>query len=338
MSSPRVTQFRKLGVSVQVLRFVRSLVFRAVFGVVLVGLAVVWLGWRYRLEVDLGRVVRLLNGVQWGYVVLAGLAYYGSFPLRSRRWHFLLAANHGLATAHFSWHQLLPPYLYSWLMNCLIPAKTGEVYRCYYAHRRLNVPLASALSSILLERTTDFLLLAVLLSFSSVVVFGQHVSQTLVLLQLIAAGLAVSLLLGLVALRSSQNFHRFLPTVVQRPLAALAATLTLNRREAGTLVLFSLPLWFLEGFRVFAEARALGITLTPALALLIALIAALLTTLPLTPAGIGAVELGIAGTLIFFQVPFEQAIALALLDRLVAYWSVFPIAGVPWFFTYIRGR
>jgi uncharacterized protein (TIRG00374 family) len=63
---------------------------------------------------------------------------------------------------------------------------------------------------------------------------------------------------------------------------------------------------------------------------LIALLAALLTTVPLTPAGIGAVEIGVVGLLMVLGLSIEHAAALALLDRLVAYWSVFLVAGIPW--------
>jgi uncharacterized protein (TIRG00374 family) len=117
----------------------------------------------------------------------------------------------------------------------------------------------------------------------------------------------------------------------------LAAGLQLRGRAFVGVTALTVPLWLLEGIRVYAEARALGLALSVAMSFLIALLAALLTTVPLTPAGIGAVEIGIAGTLMLFGIPGEQAVALALLDRLVAYWSVFIVAGLPWVVERLRG-
>jgi uncharacterized protein (TIRG00374 family) len=128
-----------------------------------------------------------------------------------------------------------------------------------------------------------------------------------------------------------------LPLSFRRALLGLAAGLALERRKLLHVTLLTLPLWFLEGVRVYAEARALDLPLALFSAFLIALLAALLTTVPLTPAGIGAVEIGIAGTLLLLGFPREQAVALALLDRLVAYWSVFLFAGIPWIVERLRG-
>ncbi|MCS7050152.1 MAG: flippase-like domain-containing protein, partial [Thermomicrobium sp.] len=170
----------------------------------------------------------------------------------------------------------------------------------------------------------------------TLLVLGSPPSDSLRLLQLAAVLGSILVVLALIALRrTARVLHRF-PPRLQRPIAALAGALALDVRMGARLLGTTLPLWALEGLRVYAESRALGLHFGLALALLVALIAALLTTIPLTPAGIGAVELGIAGTLLVLGLPAEQAIALALLDRLVAYWSVFVVAGPLWLTDYLR--
>lgn len=67
----------------------------------------------------------------------------------------------------------------------------------------------------------------------------------------------------------------------------------------------------------------------PMTSLFIALASALLTVLPFTPSGLGVVESGIVLVLLLAsemgllpEVSRGQALSVALLDRLVAYWSL----------------
>jgi uncharacterized membrane protein YbhN (UPF0104 family) len=227
-------------------------------------------------------------------------------------------------------------YLYGWLLNCAVPAKLGELYRGYLVQRRSRLPLATVLGTVLVERSADLVVLALLLPILTLPM-GLATSGQVLSLQVSAAGLSIVLLATLVLVRRFPPFLRRLPLSFRRALLGLAAGLALERRKLLHVTLLTLPLWFLEGVRVYAEARALNLPLALFSAFLIALLAALLTTVPLTPAGIGAVEIGIAGTLLLLGFPREQAVALALLDRLVAYWSVFLFAGIPWIVERLRG-
>jgi uncharacterized protein (TIRG00374 family) len=61
----------------------------------------------------------------------------------------------------------------------------------------------------------------------------------------------------------------------------------------------------------------------------------LLTTVPLTPAGFGFVELAVVYVLTTgFGLPTHEAIAVAVLDRLVSVFSVIVIGGI----VYLRHR
>jgi uncharacterized protein (TIRG00374 family) len=85
---------------------------------------------------------------------------------------------------------------------------------------------------------------------------------------------------------------------------------------------FSVGIWTLEGVRLLLVARALGSDLSPATALFVALMGSLLTTLPITPAGLGVVEVATIKVLQLVDVETSLAGSIALLDRVVGYWSV----------------
>src|SRR5205814_7231733 len=93
---------------------------------------------------------------------------------------------------------------------------------------------------------------------------------------------------------------------------------------------YSLLVWAVEAGRVYFITRALRLDMLPlSMVLFVALAGALLTTLPLTPAGLGFVESGIAGVLILVEslgithgVGKDTATAVAILDRSISYWSL----------------
>jgi uncharacterized protein (TIRG00374 family) len=93
--------------------------------------------------------------------------------------------------------------------------------------------------------------------------------------------------------------------------------------------------WILEGARVYAVAHALHVPLSVEASVFVALLASLITTFPITPAGLGAVEGGMIAALNVgsFHVNASQAAAIALIDRGIAYWSVIVIGGALYFIT-----
>jgi uncharacterized protein (TIRG00374 family) len=89
--------------------------------------------------------------------------------------------------------------------------------------------------------------------------------------------------------------------------------------------------WLLEGVRVYFVIHALNLTgmqLGITSSIFVALAAALLTAIPLTPAGIGFVQAGIVGALVLYGVPKDAGTAVALTDFVLSTLSVIVIGGV----------
>jgi hypothetical protein len=100
------------------------------------------------------------------------------------------------------------------------------------------------------------------------------------------------------------------------------------RGRFPSIVALTVSIWMLEGIRVFAVTQALDVSLTFQACIFVALLASLLTTFPITPAGLGAVESGTIVALTLFDVGDSQAGAVALIDRGIAYWSVILFGGL----------
>jgi len=102
------------------------------------------------------------------------------------------------------------------------------------------------------------------------------------------------------------------------------------------LLLATGAIWLLEGARLYFVIRALaipGVDLGISASLFVALAAALLTAIPLTPAGVGFVEAGIAGALLIYGVSGDHAAAVALTDRGISILTVIVLGGILYAFS-----
>jgi uncharacterized protein (TIRG00374 family) len=61
----------------------------------------------------------------------------------------------------------------------------------------------------------------------------------------------------------------------------------------------------------------------------VAFIGSLLTAVPLSPAGLGIVELGVVGVLVAaYQVPLTEATTIALVDRTISVFSIIVLGSI----------
>lgn len=273
-----------------------------------------------------------------GYIARANLwflaaafgSYYLGFPLRGRRWSILLRG----AGYRVSTRDATEIIFLSWLVNCVVPAKLGDIYRAYLL--KLNSPVSATrtLGTVFIERILDLFAIAILGMAAGYVRFRGSLGDLPVAVQVIfALGVVLVALLavGLVVLR---NFGRRLITSL--PLSGRVVELY-DRFEEGvfnSVGLRGLPwlglltglIWATEALRLYFVIQALGfgdLGLGLSGILFVALIGSLLTAVPLTPAGLGAVEGGVYGVLVtVFGIAGAQATAILLVDRALSVFSV----------------
>ena len=93
---------------------------------ILVPLAIisVFVGLNYQ---ALSRVPGLIVGANFALVLVAFLVFYAGFPLRGLRWAMLLRGT-GFQIGSEDSTEII---FLSWLVNCIVPAKLGDLYRAY---------------------------------------------------------------------------------------------------------------------------------------------------------------------------------------------------------------
>ena len=134
-----------------------------------------------------------------------------------------------------------------------------------------------------------------------------------------------------------------------RPHSGLADRLVAERDEIRKVlgsrwleaVVTAIGRWLFEYLALLSVLIAIGASPDPALTLLAFTVSSLLTLIPLTPGGLGFVEVGLTGTLVAAGTGANAAIVATLAFRLVSFWLPLPIGlGAAWVFRrrYPRGN
>ncbi|MCC7367570.1 MAG: flippase-like domain-containing protein [Chloroflexi bacterium] len=296
-----------------------------------------------RVDVNVGEITARLAQTNVSLFAAAMALYYLTFPVRALRWQQLLAnvgytngddgtgADNGRVFRLPSMMGLAEIVLLSWFANCIVPAKLGDAYRAYLLKSTSGVSFSKTFGTILAERIIDTLLLFSLLALSVLLAFSGALPPEI--LSIMQAGLVlVALVIG--GLMVMRNLGGFIARLVPRRFRGHYAMFeqgTLGSFRAMPLVLtYSIVGWAIEAGRLYLVCLSLGLTsLSPAIILFVALASALLTTLPITPAGLGFVESAIVGILLLAAnfglapgVDQNMAASVAILDRVISYWSL----------------
>jgi glycosyltransferase 2 family protein len=283
-----------------------------------------------RLDIDPGEVWRHARNANPLYLALAFVSWYGTFGFRAYRWKHMLERvgvdrAHGYAVP--STRGFVEIFLLAWFANCVVPAKLGDAYRSYLLKRESGASFSTALGTILAERLTDLTVLFLTMSAVGVVVFGGRVPDQAAQTFLLGLGLLVVAVVGLgVMWFFRHRLERRLPARVRDQYGRLHDAVFACLRRPGMFLAISVVVWLGEGLRVFFVAEAVDADVAFTTAMFVALMASLLTTLPLTPAGLGVVE-GAIITVLVKVMDMENSLAasIAVLDRVIGYWLVIAI-------------
>jgi uncharacterized protein (TIRG00374 family) len=266
----------------------------------------------------------ILNANPWWLLAALGVYYLG-FPLRGYRWSLLLRGT----GEHVRVRDATEIIFLSWLVNCVVPAKLGDVYRAYLLRVTAAVAISKTFGTIFIERTFDLFAIVTLGLAAGYWSLRDTMDDTVRLIFLIGLVVVGALCLGLLLVR---NFgRRFLVRLpVPKRIVSMydlfeEGLFSVDRRTMPVIVVVTGLIWTTEALRLLfvVEAMSFDIMLGVSGAFFVALIASLLTAVPLTPAGVGLVE----GSMVFilhqvYDVPQTEALAIALVDRAISVLSI----------------
>jgi uncharacterized protein (TIRG00374 family) len=277
-------------------------------------------------NVDWGQALATIRGADPVYVLGALVVYYMSFPVRAIRWARLLREG----GTRIGGGELLEILLLGWFVNCLVPAKLGDLYRSYLVKRRFGVSLSRTVGVVVAERLLDLFAVFGLLVVVGYIAFGRTVLPDLTLLYVSASALTVIIVVGLAALYFlAPRIAALFPGEVQRIAGLFREGVVHSFRALPVAGPLTFLVWFFEAARLAFVLGALGLLLPPSQVVFVAVAASVLTTVPLTPAGFGFVEIAMVYVLSDgFGLPQHDAVAVAVLDRAVSVFSLIVVGGL----------
>ena len=298
---------------------------------------VLYLVYRQVLDLDRREVWASMRGANAGLLVLSFAVFYCSYLFRALRWKILLEnVGYGRATGRplpstFGLARIM--YL-AWFANCITVARLGDVYRGYLLKRTAGVSLAVTLGTILAERLLDLVILAAMLGAGALVFTEQTLPTEAA--QALTVGLILSTvgIFGLLSMRRLRWLvERFLPKRLHTHYARFEHGTVGSFQRVPLLVAYSAIGWVIEGSTLYLTAAAVGAPISAAGALLVALIASLLSTVPFTPGGLGFTEAGMVLLLQWLGLDALSAGATTLLFRAINYWSIVGFGSVLYAFS-----
>jgi uncharacterized protein (TIRG00374 family) len=274
---------------------------------------------------ELDTLVSYVLGADPAWLVAAFVIYYLGFPLRGYRWSLLLRGIGARVRVRDSTEIIFV----SWLVNSVVPAKLGEVYRAWLLKINYPVSLSATFGTIFIERVFDIFAIVILGLGAAFWSFRTGLDETVRAVMAVGIIVVVGLAVALFTLRS---FGRRLVERLPLPLKLKEiyerfeeGVFSADRRTLPMVATLTVLIWTTEAMRLLFVVEALGFDISLGIsgAFFVALVASLLTAVPFTPAGLGIVEAGIVGLLtVVYQANPNEAAAIAVVDRAISVLSV----------------
>ncbi len=297
-----------------------SMVLRVAFAILLA----VSLGWISLRNVKLDSFLHALSDVHGG-VLLCGVLFYGAaLYVRGVRMRIL---SGGLAV--ISCWQWFRYTMIGMMLDNLLPAHLGEVYRGYLACSRGKVAIGSVLSLLFVERVFDGLVLLAFLSAGLMLIPAENPWVLhLHTVSLVVFGCCLAVMMVLTAW--PELWRRLLALLAQRLPASVSEITWYQGADAlqalGQLrsmrvllgsALTSLLHWALEACFYWMLFRAFGIQAQFHWGVLAVAVVSLATALPTLPASVGVYHFALVTSLMLCGVETSTALAVAVLGHLL---------------------
>jgi uncharacterized membrane protein YbhN (UPF0104 family) len=210
--------------------------------------------------------------------LVAAVALYGlATVVRSERWHRLLR-DEGAAPARVDSYALTAV---GYMGNNVLPARAGDAIRMVLMAPRAHTSKRTVVGTLLAERLLDIAVLLVIFVVVGYGLLGEVGADSLELIALAGAALAIGGAVALVVVRRNERLVAFIA-----PMAS--ATLGLRRAHHGLLLLaMTLLIWAIEAGVWMSVGATVGFGMDPIEGLYIVALASVFSLIPSGPAYAG---------------------------------------------------
>jgi hypothetical protein len=276
-------------------------------------ISIVFLAWALQ-GLDLAHFWQVLWQANYWWLLPGVAVYFVAVLVRTWRWHYMLAHIKRIPTT-----RLFPVVVIGYMGNNVYPARAGEVLRSYVLRRKEEVAMSSSLTTVILERLFDGL---VMLLFVAVTLpFAPLPANYYTLVVSFSALFGVALLVFFVLATQptvinwlyTRLVDRWLPGPIKPKVRDLFERAMIGlqslRSPRDTLLIFgsSALIWLTETGKYWFVMHAFPFEVPFSVLMLMTAVVNLFTTIPSAPGHIGTFDAPGIAILTQFGVP--QALA-----------------------------
>lgn len=259
--------------------------------------AVIFL-WLVIRHISIEELTQAFDNAKPGWIVAATVAFFVGYAFRIERWRLMLIQDN----SRLAWRNCAGPLFASVAANNVLPFRAGDIIRAVGFNKRLGIRASVSVTTLLIERALDLMMVLGLLGFT-LWIFDLDTHSVIGIGGLMLGLIALTVLAILMypsILRTFINgieklvgrfFSQYRKGIAKQMRAAEALLEHLSKKKLmAQLIGWSALAWIAEGFVFWFAALALPSVSEPIAAWLALSVGTLSTVIPSTPGFIGTFD------------------------------------------------
>jgi uncharacterized protein (TIRG00374 family) len=250
-----------------------------------------------------------LDHIVWIYLVLAVAVCILAWLLRGLRYKIILSGIGIQCSLLFSTGCIF----ISQTANLIVPARLGDLVRVFILKHEYGASISQGISSVVVERVFDIVMVALLGAISLLFVFNVPGEYFWLVVIPLVLGAGFFIFLSISDRFASKNrYIGILLTMLDQ-----IRQVSLSIKSVFALSTSSIVIWLLDVLVCMFVAMMFGVSIPFAVVVLAIVVGNLVKAIPLTPGGIGTYELAVVA--IFSAAGIDPAVAtlIAVIDHLL---------------------
>ncbi len=297
-------------------------------------------------KMDFAEIIKNLRLFNRNLLFLAVPIYFSGYILRAKRWKALM-----LNLPHMRSKTLMGITLIGYAVNCFMPARAGDFYRAHLAGNSFGVSRISVVSSILLERILDgivvfgFLLFVMMFFYNQPWLYNVALSAGTVffgifgfIYWMIKFGKMEEIFKKITVFFKKYGMPMRIIAIMRKGTKHIASFINgfevLNRPKIlRNSILLTIAIWLVESIFLFIIINGFGVSLHFSAAMFLLCLTVFSSMVPSLSIHTGPYQCAFILALNAFSVTKEMAIAMAFITQMVII-SFLAVSGAFYMFKY----
>ena len=267
------------------------------------------------LTFDPGQIAGTLKGANPCFLLAAVALYCCTLAILTGRWQYILKKMN----IRLGFREAYTAFTAGILLSDITPARIGDFSRPLLIRQTADIPTGTA--SVVLDRYADLITILLLGTTGLFVLSAAYRSVLLLLIPCLLILLILPLILVIIRPALALKITGYIRIERLRTFVNGVIDVISRMNHPGSLMAKTISLtafvWLLHALRIALIALSVGYTVSLAELVLLQPLVSALSLIPVSIAGLGLVEGGLAAVLAQMGIPLSAGLSVALLDRML---------------------